>query len=125
MCDVRVHCSLQNRPVFILFWQTNIVTDVCHIIQELFYNDQIWKNTIGLKIDPGWRRAWTARLNCVSRYERPPTIATIAPLCGRIATRAVNEALNGLLIAEEDYNGLKTSIDAFDCSCSWGKCCRM
>ena len=34
----------------ILFWQTNIVTDVCHIIQELFYNDQIWKNTIGLKM---------------------------------------------------------------------------
>ena len=28
--------------------------------------------------------------------------------------KAVNEALNGLLIAEEDYNGLKTSIDAFD-----------
>jgi clathrin heavy chain len=26
----------------------------------------------------------------------------------------VNEALNGLLITEEDYNGLKTSIDAFD-----------
>ena len=28
--------------------------------------------------------------------------------------KAVNEALNGLLIDEEDYNGLKTSIDAFD-----------
>merc|ERR1719479_329081 len=28
--------------------------------------------------------------------------------------KAVNEALNGLLINEEDYNGLKTSIDAFD-----------
>merc|ERR1719219_275644 len=28
--------------------------------------------------------------------------------------KAVNEALNGLLIAEEDYQGLKTSIDAFD-----------
>jgi len=28
--------------------------------------------------------------------------------------KAVNEALNGLLITEEDYNGLKTSIDAFD-----------
>merc|ERR1711915_491698 len=28
--------------------------------------------------------------------------------------KAVNEALNGLLINEEDYNALKTSIDAFD-----------
>jgi len=28
--------------------------------------------------------------------------------------KAVNEALNGLLITEEDYQGLKTSIDAFD-----------
>lgn len=28
--------------------------------------------------------------------------------------RAVNESLNGLLINEEDYNGLKASIDAFD-----------
>ena len=28
--------------------------------------------------------------------------------------KAVNEALNGLLITEEDYNGLETSIDAFD-----------
>ena len=28
--------------------------------------------------------------------------------------KAVNEALNNLLINEEDYNGLKTSIDAFD-----------
>ena len=28
--------------------------------------------------------------------------------------KAVNEALNGLLINEEDYTGLKTSIDAFD-----------
>jgi len=28
--------------------------------------------------------------------------------------KAVNEALNHLLISEEDYNGLKTSIDAFD-----------
>merc|ERR1712241_580169 len=28
--------------------------------------------------------------------------------------KAVNEALNGLLIPEEDYQGLKTSIDAFD-----------
>ena len=26
----------------------------------------------------------------------------------------MNEALNGLLINEEDYNALKTSIDAFD-----------
>merc|ERR1712117_229724 len=28
--------------------------------------------------------------------------------------KAVNESLNGLLIQEEDYNGLKTSIDSFD-----------
>merc|ERR1712170_337341 len=28
--------------------------------------------------------------------------------------KAVNEALNGLLINEEDFQGLKTSIDAFD-----------
>merc|ERR1711934_1070838 len=28
--------------------------------------------------------------------------------------KAVNEALNGLLIAEEDYQGLKTSIDGYD-----------
>jgi clathrin heavy chain len=28
--------------------------------------------------------------------------------------KAINEALNGLLIDEEDYLGLRTSIDAFD-----------
>jgi len=28
--------------------------------------------------------------------------------------KAINEALNGLLIDEEDYQGLRTSIDAFD-----------
>merc|ERR1712106_1045659 len=28
--------------------------------------------------------------------------------------KAINEALNALLIEEEDYNGLRTSIDAFD-----------
>ena len=28
--------------------------------------------------------------------------------------KAINEALNGLLIDEEDYGGLRTSIDAFD-----------
>lgn len=28
--------------------------------------------------------------------------------------KAINEALNGLLIEEEDYQGLRTSIDAFD-----------
>ncbi len=31
-----------------------------------------------------------------------------------LRVQAVNEALNGLLIDEEDYAGLKTSIDAFD-----------
>lgn len=28
--------------------------------------------------------------------------------------KAINEALNGLLIEEEDFQGLRTSIDAFD-----------
>lgn len=28
--------------------------------------------------------------------------------------KAINEALNNLLIKEEDYQGLRTSIDAFD-----------
>ena len=28
--------------------------------------------------------------------------------------KAINEALNNLLIEEEDYNGLRASIDAFD-----------
>lgn len=28
--------------------------------------------------------------------------------------KAINEALNSLLIDEEDYTGLRTSIDAFD-----------
>ena len=28
--------------------------------------------------------------------------------------KAINEALNDLLIEEEDYNGLRASIDAFD-----------
>ena len=28
--------------------------------------------------------------------------------------KAINEALNDLLIDEEDYNGLRASIDAFD-----------
>ena len=28
--------------------------------------------------------------------------------------KAINEALNGLLIEEEDYQGLRASIDAFN-----------
>lgn len=31
-----------------------------------------------------------------------------------LCSQAINEALNNLLIDEEDYNGLRASIDAFD-----------
>ena len=31
-----------------------------------------------------------------------------------INNKAINEALNNLLIEEEDYQGVKTSIDAYD-----------
>lgn len=32
----------------------------------------------------------------------------------KLNNKTVNEALNEMFIEEEDYNGLKTSIDAFD-----------
>ena len=39
----------------------------------------------------------------------PPFLSSIPPFL-----QAINEALNDLLIEEEDYAGLRTSIDAYD-----------
>ncbi len=46
-------------------------------------------------------------------YTSPFSTLPLYILCW-CCLQAVNEALNGLLIDEEDYAGLKTSIDAFD-----------
>jgi len=44
--------------------------------------------TNGLKFDPGWRRAWTTRLNFERTKSMPPTRARIAPSSGLSATSA-------------------------------------
>src|SRR2546428_3963351 len=44
--------------------------------------------TNGLKVEPGWRIAWVARLYFESSKSRPPTMARTYPLFVSIATRA-------------------------------------
>src|SRR2546428_12072808 len=44
--------------------------------------------TNGLKVEPGWRIAWVARLDLESAKSRPPTMARTYPLLVSIATRA-------------------------------------
>src|SRR5690606_975621 len=42
----------------------------------------------GLKLDPGWRRAWVARLNLLAAKLKPPTSARRAPSSGSSETSA-------------------------------------
>src|SRR2546425_7036506 len=44
--------------------------------------------TNGLKVEPGWRIAWVARLYLESSKSRPPTMARTYPVLVSIATRA-------------------------------------
>src|SRR2546427_2915731 len=44
--------------------------------------------TNGLKVEPGWRIAWVARLYLESSKSRPPTMARTYPVLDSIATRA-------------------------------------
>merc|ERR1711953_1483363 len=54
---------------------------------------------------------------CVNFFTKVNHLQLVKPYLRSVQNlnnKAVNEALNGLLINEEDYNGLKTSIDAFN-----------
>ena len=53
----------------------------------------------------------------VSYFTRTNHLQLVKPYLRSVQSlnnKAINEALNGLLIDEEDYQGLRTSIDAFD-----------
>ncbi|XP_058808391.1 clathrin heavy chain [Phymastichus coffea] len=53
----------------------------------------------------------------VAYFTRTNHLQLVKPYLRSVQTlnnKAINEALNGLLIDEEDYQGLRTSIDAFD-----------
>lgn len=53
----------------------------------------------------------------VSFFQKANHLSLVKPYLRSVQShnnKAINEALNSLLIAEEDYNGLRASIDAFD-----------
>ncbi|CAG0926088.1 unnamed protein product, partial [Notodromas monacha] len=53
----------------------------------------------------------------VTQFARANQLQLVKPYLRGVQSlnnKAINEALNNLLIDEEDYQGLKTSIDAFD-----------
>ena len=56
-------------------------------------------------------------LRFTSGYFQVNHLALVKPYLRSVQShnnKAINEALNDLLIDEEDYNGLRASIDAFD-----------
>ena len=53
----------------------------------------------------------------VSFFQKANHLSLVKPYLRSVQShnnKAINEALNSLLITEEDYNGLRASIDAFD-----------
>lgn len=58
-----------------------------------------------------------ALLSFISCYLQVNHLPLVKPYLRSVQShnnKAINEALNDLLIEEEDYNGLRASIDAFD-----------
>ncbi|XP_022243917.1 clathrin heavy chain 1-like [Limulus polyphemus] len=56
----------------------------------------------------------TRAVNLFTRVNHLPLVKPYLRSVQNLNNKAINEALNGLLIDEEDFQGLRTSIDAFD-----------
>lgn len=56
----------------------------------------------------------TRAVNFFSKTNHLPLVKAYLRSVQSLNNKAINEALNDLLIEEEDYQGLRTSIDAFD-----------
>ncbi|XP_076345993.1 clathrin heavy chain 1-like isoform X1 [Tachypleus tridentatus] len=56
----------------------------------------------------------TRAVNFFTKVNHLPLVKPYLRSVQNLNNKAINEALNGLLIEEEDFQGLKTSIDAFD-----------
>lgn len=56
----------------------------------------------------------TRAVNFFAKTNHLPLVKAYLRSVQSLNNKAINEALNGLLIEEEDYQGLRTSIDAFD-----------
>ncbi|XP_013785578.1 clathrin heavy chain 1-like [Limulus polyphemus] len=56
----------------------------------------------------------TRAVNFFTKVNHLPLVKPYLRSVQNLNNKAINEALNGLLIEEEDFQGLRTSIDAFD-----------
>ncbi|XP_067134027.1 clathrin heavy chain 1 [Centruroides vittatus] len=56
----------------------------------------------------------TRSVNFFTKVDHLPLVKPYLRSVQSLNNKAINEALNGLLIEEEDFQGLRTSIDAFD-----------
>ncbi|UYV68263.1 CLTC [Cordylochernes scorpioides] len=95
-----------------------IITKVANV--ELFYKaiayyleyKPLLLNDLLLVLAP--RADHTRVVNYFVKVNHLPLVKPYLRSVQSLNNKAINEALNGLLIQEEDYQGLRTSIDAFD-----------
>jgi clathrin heavy chain len=96
----------------------DVVTKVANI--ELYYRalqfyldyKPLLLNDLLLILTP--RMDHTRAVQFFHKVNQIPLVKPYLRAVQNINNKAVNEALNNLLIEEEDYQGLRTSIDAFD-----------
>ncbi|XP_065831614.1 clathrin heavy chain 1-like isoform X2 [Oscarella lobularis] len=96
----------------------DIVTKVANI--EIYYralqfyldNKPLLINDLLLVLSP--RLDHTRAVTFFIRTNQLPLVKPYLRSVQNLNNKAVNEALNGLLIDEEDYQGVRNSIDAFD-----------
>ncbi|KFM64868.1 Clathrin heavy chain 1, partial [Stegodyphus mimosarum] len=95
-----------------------IITKVANI--ELYYKaiqfyvdyKPMLLNDLLLVLSP--RMDHTRAVNYFTKVNHLPLVKPYLRSVQSLNNKAINEALNGLLIEEEDFQGLRTSIDAFD-----------
>ncbi|GFU80792.1 clathrin heavy chain 1 [Trichonephila clavipes] len=95
-----------------------IITKVANI--ELYYKaiqfymdyKPMLLNDLLLVLSP--RMDHTRSVNFFTKANHLPLVKPYLRSVQSLNNKAINEALNGLLIEEEDFQGLRTSIDAFD-----------
>ncbi|XP_014670791.1 PREDICTED: clathrin heavy chain 1-like, partial [Priapulus caudatus] len=95
-----------------------IITKVANI--ELYYKalqfyldyKPMLLNDLLLVLTP--RLDHTRTVNFIKKTSHLPMVKPYLRSVQSLNNKAINESLNDMLIDEEDYNGLRTSIDAFD-----------
>lgn len=96
----------------------DMITKVANI--ELYYKaiqfyldyKPLLLNDLLLVLAP--RMDHTRAVNFFTKTNHLPLVKPYLRSVQSLNNKSINEALNGLLIEEEDYQGLRTSIDAFD-----------